>query len=67
MAGIGLDVSNGDEGFRIRVTQKHLAMPSSPLIKVILSPISNRVFMEPRKTHLGIVLPFEASIGGEII
>ncbi|GAH00839.1 unnamed protein product, partial [marine sediment metagenome] len=35
---MGFESSNGDEGDLTRVTQKHFAMPSSSLIKVIFRP-----------------------------
>jgi hypothetical protein len=51
VAGVGEDVSNGESGFLIRVTQKHLAMPSSPLMRATLRPRSSRSFMDPRNTQ----------------
>jgi hypothetical protein len=52
-------------GVLIRVTQKHLAIPPSSLIKVMLRPRSARVFMFPRSIHDGASV--QLSAGGEII
>jgi hypothetical protein len=35
----------------MRVTQKHLAMPSSPRIRPTLRPRSSRFFIAPRRTQ----------------
>jgi hypothetical protein len=40
VAGVGRVVSNGESGFLIRVTQKHLAILSSPLMRATLRPRS---------------------------
>lgn len=67
VAGVGPDVSNGEVGFLIRVTQKHLAMPSSPRMRPTLRPRSSLFFMDPLKTQ-GAGFWFAApSVGGEII
>ena len=51
VAGVGREVSNGELGFLMSVTQKHLAMPSSPRIRPTLSPRSSRFFIAPRRTQ----------------
>mmetsp|Transcript_11014 Transcript_11014/g.15969 ORF Transcript_11014/g.15969 Transcript_11014/m.15969 type:complete len:107 (+) Transcript_11014:615-935(+) len=67
VAGTGLDGSNGEIGFFIKVTQKHLAMPSSPLIRVTLNPKSSRCFIDPLNKQLGGPPWSTVSVGGEII
>ena len=49
VAAIGCARSNGEEGFFISVTQKHLAIPSSPLTRLMLKPKSDRSFIAPRR------------------
>ena len=56
--------SYGDEGFLTSVTQKHLAIPSSPLTSDMLKPKSVRFFMEPRRL-MGFCEVFEL-MGGEM-
>jgi len=65
VAWIGFESSKGEEGDLIRVTQKHLAIPCSSLINVILRPRSDRFFMFPRSTQVGANSLLSA--GGEII
>ena len=54
-----------DDGDLISVTQKHLAIPCSSLIRVIFRPRSVRFFMLPRRTQVGANSALSA--GGEII
>ena len=65
VAGTGREVSNGEVGFKMRVTQKHLATPSSPLINVTFSPRSLRSLKEPLSTQ--DVLALLGSAGAESI
>lgn len=68
VAGVGRVVSNGEFGFLIRVTQKHLAMLSSPLMRATLRPRSFRSFIDPRNTQgFGFWFAGLPSDGGEII
>jgi hypothetical protein len=65
--GTGFAVSKGDEGFLMRVTQKHFAMPSSPFIKAMFKPKSFLLFIAPLRTIPLGISSFWVSIGGEII
>jgi hypothetical protein len=66
VAGIGGLLSKGDEGFMMRVTQKHFATPSSPLTRETQIPRSALCLKEPRRTHELLLIDSD-SVGAESI